>query len=881
MKPNDPNTNLILSIDPISNVSNASTTNSNHETVVIMTSNPQGHTPIKGSDYIIIDQKGGPNIIVERQQVHNSLANENQNRYSRQQTSDSTVNLASPATEALDYILEDTKPNIHTNLELSNSTMDDNSLLLDLNELLKRDPTFSVLEDSKPISPTQFISTSSNNVEVMNAANININNRQGLAIPGSRQNTNMFPTATIISSQAGNMSGSILQNRLNLEAGGSIESSVGSSEKTAFDHGSLGSPSPSFFPSQQGGGIILSPSQPNNASNAIPFNMINKIPSDNLSHGPTLAQLNSPTENEIPTGLMTAENGIKMEINDFDVIDDLDLFLSSQSANVSLGMANQDIKPNMNQLNKQPTNILPLSPLSQQIKQEPGTSGVNIISGNPRNIQATNVTPLTNMNFWQPSTDDMIFGASSIPRHPSDSSNTTIGSSSAANSTIASLSSSVPVNIFHNVTSPLSDILTELSPGPSNVQNNSNISVSGVSPSMRSTISPNGFIVGSTIANTLLSPNAQTQSNAGPVGRNSTLHKLLMQRKGDGPITGRPSPVRSPEARKTLEQMKNSLSTSNPLISQQLLSRSAPTSNPLGPGSSQMENRMWARREPRQHISSVCSVGEASSIADEVNDVLSGLSPNDDLHDIPSDDEDDLTGNYAEYKESSDDDSDFEGTSMERLSTSAGSSGGGTSGNKKERHFWQYNVQAKGPKGQKIVIDTKMEDPHQLNDIVDPVFSGDVQLQGIKHSGKARRGDGNDLTANPRKLAAIGKELEQLSRVINDMTPVSEMPFGARCKSRKEKNKLASRACRLKKKAQHEANKLKCDGLLKEHRELANSLDHVKNILLMKMEPNTTQSQSELTAELDRTVKKSMEINIAGNTTNFVNKMIEKNLPYV
>ena len=57
-------------------------------------------------------------------------------------------------------------------------------------------------------------------------------------------------------------------------------------------------------------------------------------------------------------------------------------------------------------------------------------------------------------------------------------------------------------------------------------------------------------------------------------------------------------------------------------------------------------------------------------------------------------------------------------------------------------------------------------------------------------SGKARRGDGNDLTANPKKLAAIGKELDQLSKVINDLTPVSEMPFGARCKSRKEKNKL-------------------------------------------------------------------------------------------
>ena len=79
------------------------------------------------------------------------------------------------------------------------------------------------------------------------------------------------------------------------------------------------------------------------------------------------------------------------------------------------------------------------------------------------------------------------------------------------------------------------------------------------------------------------------------------------------------------------------------------------------------------------------------------------------------------------------------------------------------------------------------------------------------------------MTSNPKKLAAIGKELDQLSKIINDLTPVSEMPFGARCKSRKEKNKLASRACRLKKKAQHEANKLKCEGLAAEHSKLADT----------------------------------------------------------
>lgn len=86
-----------------------------------------------------------------------------------------------------------------------------------------------------------------------------------------------------------------------------------------------------------------------------------------------------------------------------------------------------------------------------------------------------------------------------------------------------------------------------------------------------------------------------------------------------------------------------------------------------------------------------------------------------------------------------------------------------------------------------------------------------------QHSGKARKGDGNDLTPNAKKLNNIGKELDKLGRVINDMTPVSELPVNVRPKTRKEKNKLASRACRLKKKAQHEANKIKLFGLEHEH----------------------------------------------------------------
>ena len=52
----------------------------------------------------------------------------------------------------------------------------------------------------------------------------------------------------------------------------------------------------------------------------------------------------------------------------------------------------------------------------------------------------------------------------------------------------------------------------------------------------------------------------------------------------------------------------------------------------------------------------------------------------------------------------------------------------------KERHFWQYNVQAKGPKGARVSIEPGVCDPHQYVDVKDPVFSSSaLSVQGIKH----------------------------------------------------------------------------------------------------------------------------------------------------
>lgn len=191
-----------------------------------------------------------------------------------------------------------------------------------------------------------------------------------------------------------------------------------------------------------------------------------------------------------------------------------------------------------------------------------------------------------------------------------------------------------------------------------------------------------------------------------------------------------------------------------------------------------------------------------------------------------------------------------------------------------KRFFWQYNVQSKGPKGTRIASVEDTGDPHVLNEVSDPVFSPDCQVEGVKHSGKARRGDGNDLTPNPKKLLMIGLELKKLSKIINDLTPVAEVPMNARNKTRKEKNKLASRACRLKKKAQHEANKIKLFGLQQEHKKMMLALSEIKR--MMRKRVNETENGGPVLILYDQVVKqKGPLFSVAGKTSDFVNSILD------
>lgn len=133
-------------------------------------------------------------------------------------------------------------------------------------------------------------------------------------------------------------------------------------------------------------------------------------------------------------------------------------------------------------------------------------------------------------------------------------------------------------------------------------------------------------------------------------------------------------------------------------------------------------------------------------------------------------------------------------------------------------------------------------------------------------------------TANPRKLLLIGLELKKLSKIINDLTPVAEVPMNNKSNSRKEKNKLASRACRLKKKAQHEANKIKLNGLSVEYKKLLAVISEFKKVQekVCEQGANRSNNNRKLTDQLNALLnEKGPIIGIAGKSSEFVNSILD------
>ncbi|XP_074528158.1 CREB3 regulatory factor [Halichoeres trimaculatus] len=261
-----------------------------------------------------------------------------------------------------------------------------------------------------------------------------------------------------------------------------------------------------------------------------------------------------------------------------------------------------------------------------------------------------------------------------------------------------------------------------------------------------------------------------------------------------------------------------------------------------------------------------------------------GLELDDEDHDEGFGSEHELSENEEEEDEEEDEDYEADkdddmsdafsepGCDMELMDDIKGLTAGVSSRKRgKRRYFWEYSEQLT-PSKQERMLKPSEWDRHTLPS---NLYQKNGPLHGKYLLKKSRRTDVEDLTPNPRKLLQIGTELRKLNKVISDLTPVSELPLTARPRSRKEKNKLASRACRLKKKAQYEANKVKLWGLSTEYDRLLFVINAIKEEIVARVE-DTSPRPTNMTDTLEHLIQETLVASpVAGQTSDFVNKILE------
>lgn len=304
-----------------------------------------------------------------------------------------------------------------------------------------------------------------------------------------------------------------------------------------------------------------------------------------------------------------------------------------------------------------------------------------------------------------------------------------------------------------------------------------------------------------------------------------------------------------------------------------------------------------------------------------------------DLYDDDDDDENDDSNDGSELSDDennsnekyADSDSEANNNAYSSGRNGAGGGGGGLSSSvnsemlfdlmmstkNRDSYFWQYNIQSKGPKTRKVLT-LRNKDPHLHREFFDPVY----QLQTLNSRqgtavNKLRKGDGNDVTPNPEKLYNLGNQirdfiqksyqmnsaifqpqghaqqlasspssfnLNQLSTTPNGGSSSvgdTAMVGGVRVNLKREKNKIASRACRLKKKAQHEANKLKLSGLNDEHKQLIDCISMARDLIKTRLkEPQKIPQDKKMIDLIDDLIKKNLKTKVAGHSDAYVHGLM-------
>uniref|UniRef100_A0A3Q2TPN2 CREB3 regulatory factor n=1 Tax=Fundulus heteroclitus TaxID=8078 RepID=A0A3Q2TPN2_FUNHE len=384
-----------------------------------------------------------------------------------------------------------------------------------------------------------------------------------------------------------------------------------------------------------------------------------------------------------------------------------------------------------------------------------------------------------------------------------------------------------------------------------------------------------------------------TSASAPSVGRpapvaSSSASSTSFERKAEAAARREVLPVVRPAALPQLVEANQTLSGPSDAAAAACSAGAAGASAAEDPEQSKEEEHNYSlfltRSRSHSHLEDEDEEEEEEEDEEAEEDEADGLDLDDEDHDEGFGSEHELSENEEEEEEEEDDDYEADkdddmsdafsepGCDMELMDDIKGLTAGVSSRKRgKRRYFWEYSEQLTPSKQERLLKPSEW-DRHTLPS---NLYQKNGPLHGKYMLKKSRRTDVEDLTPNPRKLLQIGTELRKLNKVISDLTPVSELPLTARPRSRKEKNKLASRACRLKKKAQYEANKVKLWGLSTEYDRLLFVINGIKEEIMLRVEDSSPRPTN-MTETLERLIEETLVPSpVAGQTSDFVNKILE------
>ncbi|XP_067950474.1 protein CREBRF homolog [Watersipora subatra] len=173
--------------------------------------------------------------------------------------------------------------------------------------------------------------------------------------------------------------------------------------------------------------------------------------------------------------------------------------------------------------------------------------------------------------------------------------------------------------------------------------------------------------------------------------------------------------------------------------------------------------------------------------------------------------------------------------------------------------WWEYGSQSKGPKRMQFDIRVPVESSHQRLHFEDPASQTSI-YPNISHAGRMRLGEGNDITPDAPLLKSLREKIKSTKEKLDKWSTSSH--------SSSPKPVISSRLSRLRRRANHEANKIIFAGITTEREALLGVIQKVQSLM------ETQQDTPIQLLEYFNSLRQKLPTPVAGVKVDYIDKVL-------